>query len=44
MDGLSPAFISSAIEAGIEFTSDFNDPEGMAGAGYYHFNIKGKKI
>jgi hypothetical protein len=41
IDGIGAEFVSSALNAGIPFTPDFNDPEGREGAGYYHFNIKG---
>ena len=41
IDKVAPEFISSAIQAGITFTNDFNDPNGRTGVGYYHFNIVG---
>ena len=42
LDGVGPSFVSSAARAGFNYPSDFNDPEGQQGAGYYHFNIKGE--
>lgn len=41
-DSISSSFVSSAMQAGIKFTSDFNDPDGREGVGHFHFNIKGK--
>ena len=42
LDSVSSDFISSAVHAGIKFTSDFNDPEGREGVGNFHFHIKGE--
>lgn len=33
--------MSAAIQYGLKFTTDFNDPNGRVGVGYYDFNIKG---
>jgi hypothetical protein len=41
IDGIGAEFVSSALNAGIPFAPDFNDPDGREGAGYYHFNIQG---
>ena len=41
MDPVSPIFIDSAVQAGVVFTDDFNDPNNRQGVGYYHFNIRG---
>lgn len=41
VDQMAPEFVSSAVQSGIKFTVDFNDPDGgREGVGYYHFNIK----
>lgn len=41
IDNLAPKFVNSAIEVGINFTPDFNAPNGRKGVGYYDFNIRG---
>jgi len=40
IDSMAPEFISSAIQYGIKFTEDFNDPNGREGVGMYDFNIR----
>jgi len=40
IDPIAPEFISSAINYGITFTRDFNNPSTRHGVGYYDFNIR----
>lgn len=39
-DEISSLFISSAVQHGVEYNPDFNNPSRRVGVGYYNFNIK----
>jgi choline dehydrogenase len=41
VDEIAPEFVSSAVQYGIRYTTDFNDPNARMGVGYYDFNIRG---
>jgi choline dehydrogenase-like flavoprotein len=39
VDNIAESFVTAAMNYGIDYNDDFNDPNKRLGVGYYHFNI-----